>query len=270
MEDKRADGTLARFLVSYGGHEHIPLTEESWTTGNRRVWEEALQAAMAWAAENLWGDEGAEARQWLHDERGLTDAAVKAAGLGWCPGDLYDDRERWGLPPEENAKGRPKRVWLPAGLVIPAYYGTRVRIRRPNPGDGPRYVTVTGSDPRPLALGVLRDRSALVVESDLDAWLCWQEAGDLAGAVALGSDRTKPEPLLHRLLTACPRVLVALDGDETGARAAWDFWPRTYRNAVRLPPVGDEDPCEMRRAGMDLREWVRYGLEDAPEARRVA
>jgi hypothetical protein len=52
--------------------------------------------------------------------RGLTPDTVRRLGIGWNPQDRFEAREAWGLEPELNDKGNPRRVWLPAGLVIPS------------------------------------------------------------------------------------------------------------------------------------------------------
>ncbi|MBW2110641.1 MAG: DUF3987 domain-containing protein [Deltaproteobacteria bacterium] len=43
------DGTIFRFLPTYGGNGFYPLTPEAWSDENRAVWEKLLRAAMRWA-----------------------------------------------------------------------------------------------------------------------------------------------------------------------------------------------------------------------------
>ena len=43
------DGTIFRFLPTYGGSGFYPLTEESWSDANRMGWENTLSNAMRWA-----------------------------------------------------------------------------------------------------------------------------------------------------------------------------------------------------------------------------
>jgi hypothetical protein len=58
------------------------------------------------------------ARQWLHTRR-LYDRTLIRHGIGYNPADEYVDRALWGLPPKLNAKGRPARLLIPRGIVIP-------------------------------------------------------------------------------------------------------------------------------------------------------
>jgi hypothetical protein len=108
-----------------------------------------------------------------------------------------------------------------------------------------------------LTLGI--GTAWVVVESELDAFLLWQEAGDLAGVIALGSAQTKPDQETNRTLQKASLLLIALDSDEAGAKESL-WWKRIYRNAKRWPvPVG-KDPTEAAQAGLDLRGWVKAGL----------
>jgi len=62
-------------------------------------------------------------------------------------------------------------------------------------------------------------------------------------------------------LTAAAVILVSLDSDDAGAKAAWAFWPATYgKRAKRWPCVGGKDPSEARAGGLDLRIWITTGI----------
>lgn len=148
-------------------------------------------------------------------------------------------------------------------MVIPHVVGGavhRLRIRRDDPGDGSRYVIVSGSSSEPMAWG--QDKgAAVIVESELDGMLLNQEAGDLAGVVAMGSAQAKPDRITHEAMAAVAVILVSLDADNAGAKASWQFWPETYgTRAKRWPCVNGKDPSEARANGLDLREWVVAGI----------
>lgn len=212
------------------------------------------------AKRTLWTEAGKEARAFLHD-RGLTDETILAACLGWNPSDLFLDRESWGLPVEEREDGKPKKLWIPAGLVIPLVDEGRIarlRIRRPE-GE-PRYYFVPGSDSRPMRWNLER-AMAVIVESELDGILLNQEVGDLAGVVAMGTATAKPDRLTHDALKEMGMILVSLDSDEAGAKAAQKFWPETYgMKAKRWPCIKGKDPSEAKQNGLDLRAWVVTGI----------
>ncbi len=145
--------------------------------------------------------------------------------------------------------------------MIPCFAGERIirlRIRRPE-GD-PRYVIVAGGDTRPMTWN-LNKKIIVIVESELDGWLVWQEAGDLVGVIALGTAQAKPDVLTHAALTNAEILLVALDADDAGARAAWRFWPETYGSKVkRWPCIRGKDPSEAWQNGLDMRAWVMAGV----------
>lgn len=221
-------------------------------------WQERAGAFLNETVESLWKSK--EALSFLHG-RGLRDDTIRAARLGWNPRDRYEERTSWGLEPEKDERGKVKKLWLPAGLVIPLVLNSvvmRLRIRRPE-GE-PRYVIVSGSDMRPIIF----DRgqwAVTVVESELDGLLIDQEAGDMAGAVALGSVQAKPDRELNKLLKQAALILVSLDFDEAGARASWGFWAETYGAKVKRWPVPiGKDPSEAFQNGLNVRAWIEVGL----------
>jgi DNA primase len=225
------------------------------------AWQEKAAAVVEWASGNLWTDAGAGERAYLAG-RGLTEETIRAARLGWIPAPMYRPRKAWGLedePPGED--GRPRtRIMIPAGIVIPwPAEGAPVRLRVRTNGE-PRYRMVKGSAAGPcMAWGT--GAPVVVVEGELDALLLGQEAGDLVTAVALGSDRTNPDPDTAARMRAAPVVMVSLDSDEAGAGAAWGKWTHTP-NARRwpVPPDMGKDPTDAYRAGGDLRGWIVGGL----------
>lgn len=228
------------------------------------LWQEKAAALVGWAEGNLWGEAGAEARAYL-EGRGLTAATIRAARLGLVLEDLWRDREAWGLEPAHHEdgprKGKPKRLWIPAGVVIPTFTTAgqlaRVKVRRWE-GDL-RYYALPGGEARPLVAG--QGPAVVVVESELDALLVAQEAGDLVQAMALGSAQARPTADAWEVLQAAPAVLVALDSDQAGAKEAWTWWRGNVPQAHRWPVPGHKDPTEAHQAGFDLALWVEAGLE---------
>ena len=222
-------------------------------------WLEKAQAFLTWSREQL--AKHPEQLEYLA-KRGIRPAAVEAHGLGYNPGDengkdLYRPREAWGLPPAEKKKN----VWIPRGLVIPHHEAgqvCRLRIRRPE-GE-PRYYIIPGSTMQTMVLGEVK-RAALVVESELDAVLLHDLAGDLVRAVALGSARTKPDARSAALLSQASLILLALDNDEAGA-AAIPWWVEAFPQAKRWPVPQGKDPGDSYQAGIDLRAWIRSGFPE--------
>lgn len=127
------------------------------------VWQEHAAKLLDYAHARLLADE--DRMMWLA-MRGIFPDAVERFRLGWLPGEngkdcYHRDRGAWGLPPETNARGRKKSLWIPAGLVVPALTEDgavrRLRIRRTDEararfGAEMKYVVVPGSSMRPLLL----------------------------------------------------------------------------------------------------------------------
>jgi DNA primase len=237
-------------------------------------WMQKAETILKASQLNLWTP-GGQAERDILLKKGLTEETIHRAGIGFNPAELYRDRRGWGLPQEIRSDGKPKLLWIPAGLVIPLAPlpgqkaqsqnegVTRLRIRRVDPGDGPRYVIVGGSAMNPMILES-ENNIFIIVESELDAWLCRQEAGDLAGVMAMGAAGMKPDQNAHALLSGASLILNALDADEAGARYAWKFWPETYgQKVIRWPvPVG-KDPSDAWQRGLNIRAWIEAGLSES-------
>lgn len=113
----------------------------------------------------------------------------------------------------------------------------------------------------PMTWGL--DKGTIItVEAELDGLLLHQQAGDLAGVIALGSAKARPDRVTHEALERADLVLNCLDSDGAGAKEAWSWWKRTYKNAKRWPVHIGKDPAEAFQKGLDLRVWVMAGLPD--------
>jgi hypothetical protein len=114
---------------------------------------------------------------------------------------------------------------------------------------------------------VQANRPALLVEAPLDALSIAQEAEDFIAIVAASTSWGRLERWIGRLSLASI-VLLGFDADDGGDQAAaWSQktlgpraqrW-RSYRN----------DPNSMLRADLQLRTWVREGLDLQPPWRRT-
>mgnify|MGYP002347571419 CR=1 FL=1 len=197
-------------------------------------------------------------RAWLA-ERGINQKTAEKYQLGWNEKDFWRERSAWGLPEELKPDGKPKKLWIPAGLVIPWQMDGsvhRLRIRR-DEGE-PRYYVVPGSGRSPLISR--SDASAyVVVESELDAILLDAVAGDLVGCIAQGNSTARPDQSTWQPLQQALQVLVSLDTDDAGAKASI-WWKQQLQNVKRWPVVGGKDPGDAFRAGIDLRVWIQAGL----------
>lgn len=214
--------------------------------------------------------------------RGLPLDAVKQYRLGWLLGEkdrdcYFRDRASWGLPQLPGKNGRSKPLWVPGGLVVPAFDEqgkvARLRIRREDAARARfspdmKYVVVTGSSMHPLLLRP-GARAFVVVESELDAMACAHaasKAGLDVGALAVGTNMGKPDVLAHAALVNALAILVALDFDEPGKDGSrpgfkgFAFWQDTYKQARRWPVPRGKDPGEAVSQGVDLATWLLSGL----------
>lgn len=225
---------------------------------------------------------------WLA-ERGLDLAAVRRYRLGYLAEEpnksgtstgIFRARSAWGLPDKEvkNPDGTlslKKQLWLPRGIVIPAYgpegpctatgeaaLPLRIRIRRPDKDvagtNYAKYFVIPGSCMSPMLLGASR-RAVVVVEAELDAMLVHHLAGDKAGALAVLTNLGKPDAAAFAAVSRAFAVLVALDYDKAGANG-WAWWREHCTAARRWPVPAGKDPGDAYKLGEDLRAWVLAGL----------
>ncbi|MBO4793636.1 MAG: toprim domain-containing protein [Deltaproteobacteria bacterium] len=205
--------------------------------------------------------------------RGLTVDAAECWGLAYNPADRYEPAELWGLKSE-------KKICIPAGLVLSTFAAAdglpiSINIRRTdaainraaasfarkgiqrNPKDL-RFQQITGSASVPTIFGEA-GRPVIIVESYLDALLCWQEAPGLMTAVALNGAEKKPDAATMDLLKASPLVLLSLDYDNPGKGAMKEWRTRIFPSVKFWPsPDGTKDLGDMVRA--DILQWLVNGL----------
>lgn len=248
-------------------------TAPAWTPKASELpnakWRAQAGKLVHWAEERLQANQKALA--WLASERGITPETAARFHVGWLPEDLYRDRTAWGLPQEFKPNGKRRMLWLPRGLVLPVLDASgnpaRIKFRRSNPGPNQLKYLCLSSEPRNTAPLVIAGTAAawIVVESELDGLLLAQEAGDLVNVLALGSASLRPDAEAHARLEAAPFILVSLDHDDAGSKAAWTWWAAHYPpEKVRVWPVPEgKDPTDAWHAGWDLRAWIEGGLPPA-------
>lgn len=213
-----------------------------------------------------------KALQWLRQERGLLPDTIARARLGWIPKTSYSPYKHFGMPPELNDKGRPKMVIVPEGLCIPVYHlgslaRVKFRVADKNPRL-PKYIPLkqpeNARNTSPLFIPCPRpDAPFVVVESELDGLLLAQEAGGFINVLAMGSASFKPDKDTWGRICKAPLVLVSLDFDEAGNKAACTFWGEYLpKGLYKLWPTPEgKDPTDAYKAGWNIADWLQAGIE---------
>lgn len=246
------------------------------------IWQAKASALVATAHAALLANPTQMA--WLA-ARGIKAASVHRHRLGWIPEALFRARDAWGLPPRTREDGRPKKLWIPAGLTIPLLDGEtvlRVRIRQAE-GE-PKYLVLEGSAKAPAPLLCIADtwpgsfHACIVVEAELDAILVAQEVGDIAAVLAVGSASVLPEDT--RSVAFCRSMSwfgLWLDRDAagdkglrrwteaTGEHVDGGFAQALDAGAADIRPSGEgkQDPGDCHAAGLSIRKHVCAALPRA-------
>lgn len=219
-----------------------------------KIWRDKASKLVEIARRELWADKDLAVWDWLR-ARGLRDDTIRIARLGWVHRDYYLGRKKWGLP--TGRKGETK-IFLPSGLLIPVGEVVRTSIRRFS-DEGRRYHILSGSSPGPLVLGGT-GKPVVVVETDLDALLIHQEAGESVTVASMGSAGGKPDARLAAYLLVAPRILVSLDADQAGRRAS-RWWLDRFPQAKLWPTPWSKDPGDAFGGTPGLvRSWIQAGL----------
>jgi hypothetical protein len=205
-------------------------------------------ALVADAERRLWTPEGEKALAYLHG-RGLTDATIKTARLGWSPPlDLH---------------GRPRGITIP--WFADGGHLALLKLRQPA-GIRPKYRELYRDRPTlyPDRHVIRPGRPLVVTEGEFDALLLAQELADLADVVTLGSASARPDVGILGSMLAAPLWFVATDADVAGDQTAMG-WPASARR-VR-PPAPCKDWTELHQHGVNLRRWWSdrlRGIENPP------
>jgi hypothetical protein len=248
-------------------------------------WQAHALIFAAAAQKRLWSPAGRRALAYLQNERGLMPETILRWGLGWQPRDTWEPAALWGLDTRSptatgtNPPGRSRRIWCPAGIVIPAWRDGGImylKVRRPLPGGplaaaigvparlpGAKYTQIRGGQSGVYGADLLRGLPTLILtEGEFDALLAWQAVADLADVATLGSASRRIDRVARGDLAGASRILVAYDSDAAGA-AAQAYWqaadPRVQPLDLPIPPgaaASAHDITAYWQSGGDLRGWL--------------
>lgn len=261
-------------------HDQRPILKPQRPTEpeiDRLRWSSQAKLAVAWCHEQLLKNKSLI--QWLESERGINLATIKQWRLGFSPKKIWSEPSQWGFDGG-------KKPFFPCGLVIPHIQHdnsiTGINIRRFKPSDNlpsaiagierqaeneSAYARVRGTISKPWIVGYSPGAPRIIVESELDAILLWQELNGLAVPIAVltaGAKPTADDIGTRDKKEKCPgnvpvKILFSLDFDQAGKeRFAW--WKQEH-DVFALPPIKGKDVSEMHQAGVPLMLWFKKGLQ---------
>jgi DNA primase len=212
--------------------------------------------------------------------RGIPLEAIQKGQLGWLPENRYPSRKAWGLPELLKENNQPKKLFIPAGILIPFFDDSsnphRIRIRRSEIREQEaRYYWLSGSGDDVPVIGGVDRQGVVVVESDLDAFMVRWQCRDLdVSVIPLGTCSAKPKGWAMQALEKALAILVAHDfeprhNEKTGKNenpggqgARW--WLNQFTRAIRWPVPAGKDPGEYYQDHSgNIRAWVLAGLPPA-------
>lgn len=158
----------------------------------------------------------------------------------------------------ESVEGYDSRIQIKEGICIPNYRGDvlySIHIRQMS-GE-PKYIYVKGSIAVPYHLTKVDKLGVpvFIVESELDAVLLYQAAGDLVHAVALTSVSARPDAYTDALIKNASHVFICLDYDTAGLNEL-SWWRLHYPQAQHIFATCGKDIGDMHFSPDRLRDWV--------------
>lgn len=213
--------------------------------------------------------------------RGFTNESIRKFKIGYNNKNEWHEYQEWGLKPEVKNDGRFRKLWLPHGWLLPWFDATgcvlKIKIRYENYEnelrqyeegilDGmkglwepQKYIIVKGGIVCPVIYGDRTLKVGILVESEFDALVIQQFAGDICFSIATGGSRQNIDLATDRLIRQTFLILLCPDDDEGG-----DFLVSLqddYENMKLWPaPVGKSPGDALKEHGINLREWIMQGI----------
>jgi DNA primase len=260
---KQAGNSMAKIKTPIRRNRKPNTRTKKTSKVDANLWLQKAETLIEWAHKQLLDNQ--ERLNWLKNERGLTLDTIKRHKIGYNPTDLYRGRNEWGLHEAlHNITGKPKKLWIPGGIVLPGYNAkgnlSRVKIRT---GGKIKYVLLSGSEIEAAFYGDRALNKFAIVESELDAILLQQIASDIVCPIASGSSAMRPDAATLELIgdSTC---LLMFDADEAGIKAASNTWIKELSGAEYwiLPAKHGKDCTEAHQKGIDLRLIIQAGLDN--------
>ncbi len=227
-----------------------------WVASSKNPPSTAWQLKMSSVVSGLTG-QTANAKSLLYSyfrQRNIGEQAIADARLFYLPAKRF-----------ESVEGYDSHILVDEGICIPNYredvlYSIHIRKL-----DGePKYIYVKGSVAVPYHLTKVDKPRApvIIVESELDAVLLYQAAGDLVHAVALASVSARPDAYTDALIKSASHVFICLDYDNAGLNEL-SWWRVHYPQAQHIFSTRGKDIGDMHFSPERLRAWVVSLIERA-------
>jgi DNA primase len=227
----------------------VPRSEppdEKWQKTARRIAEQAT--------DRLWQTEGRRALTYLKTRRGLSESIIATAQLGYIPG-------------KPNEWKRIEKVRVPCGIAIPWYadgalWGIKVRRAM---GEQ-RYQQVSDGNIRGclyLADHIQPGSPLFLTEGEFDALTAWQIDRGKLSVASIGSASNQHINLRwYSKLLAAPRLLICMDADAAGEKAAAEIMTISAAvKRVQVPQGKDMNEFYLRAGQSLASEWLKQVAE---------
>jgi DNA primase len=192
-----------------------PQPRETPSEPPGQAWQESARWILDQAETELWSPNGERAMSYLRN-RGLYPDTIRAAKLGYVPGDM----KTW-----YTFEADGQQFKHPSGITIPwfadnALWG--VNVRRPaRPGEV-KYQQFSGGHTKGALYWVddlVTGWPVLFTEGEFDCLIAWQCGQDFVCTVTLGGASNPLSSRWYKLLASSPHIIAVTDNDEAGDRA---------------------------------------------------
>ena len=253
------DGYSFADAASVTGHSSLLIhsSNNSYNIRDISLWQKAAERFVLSRQEALLRNSAALD---ILSRRGLNLESIQRYGLGWQGSDQWHDPVEWGFSSDA------KKVYLPAGVTIPTIEDKKIsklKIRRSgwhSEDKFPKYLEVRGGLQKTTLIGRNEALPSMVLESELDAILMAQAAGDICNYLALGGATKRPDENSSHFLNNCPWIFFTLDYDEAGI-ASYQWWKSQFPQLVIWVPPTGKSPGDAYHSGIDLRRWLQIGID---------
>ena len=230
------------------------------------TWQDKAGVFIDWCHQQIFKNHFAMEKLY---QRGFTEKSIRRFNLGYCPRDFWRLYSDWGLNTELKPNGKPKMIWLPHGLTLP-WFDTngktlKINIRRldwhedDNYG---KYIKIAGGMQCPAIYGDPSLKVGIILESEFDALLIQQEAGDFCFCIATGGSTQPLDIYTDHVVRKSPLIMFCPDIDQAGAKFL-ERLQKNYTNGVLWPaPLGKSPGDALSDHSVNLREWILQGLPD--------